>query len=79
MVSRRSKKRKESTASADLYASKIIVGGALLDDTKTLLSHWDQEATVQENIDRIRRENIFGKRIRIWQSSCHSRTWMFSH
>ena len=44
MASRRSKKRKESTASADLYASKIIVGGALLDDTKTLLSHWDQEA-----------------------------------
>ena len=61
MASRRLKKKQESPACSDLYASKIIVGGALLDDTKTLLSHWDQEATVQENIDRIRRENIFGK------------------
>jgi hypothetical protein len=43
------------------YSSKIIKAGALLADTKTLLSHWDINASLQENIDRIRRENIFGK------------------
>ena len=43
------------------YSSKIIKAGALLADTKTLLSHWDATATVQENLDRIRRENVFGK------------------
>ena len=33
----------------------------MLDDTKTLLSHWDVTASVRENLDRIRRENVFGK------------------
>ena len=43
------------------YSSRIIKAGALLPDTKTLFSHWDATATVQENLDRIRRENVFGK------------------
>jgi bacteriophage exclusion system BrxA-like protein len=33
----------------------------LIGDTKTLLSHWDVRATVDENIKRIHRENVFGK------------------
>ena len=43
------------------YTSKIIKASALLDDTKTLLSHWDATSSVQENLERIRRENIFAK------------------
>ena len=43
------------------YSSKIIKAGALLPDTKTLLSHWDTMMTVEENLGRIRRENAFGK------------------
>jgi Putative inner membrane protein (DUF1819) len=43
------------------YTSKIIKAGALLADTKTLLSHWDVRTSVRENLDRMRRENVFGK------------------
>jgi len=43
------------------YTSKIIKAGALIGDTKTLLSHWDTSESVAENIDRIQRENVFGK------------------
>jgi len=43
------------------YSSKIIKAGALLSDTKTLLSHWDISCPVQANLDRIRRDNVFGK------------------
>ena len=43
------------------YTSKIIKAGALLGDTKTLLSHWDLTAGVTENLDRLQRENVFGK------------------
>jgi hypothetical protein len=43
------------------YSSKIIKAGALLADTKTLLAHWDLAASVQDNMARIRRENLFGK------------------
>jgi Putative inner membrane protein (DUF1819) len=48
-------------ANKPLYSSKIIKAGALLADTKTLLSHWDLKASVQENMARLQRENIFGK------------------
>jgi Putative inner membrane protein (DUF1819) len=44
-----------------IYTSKIIKAGALLSDTKTLLADWDEALSVQENLNRIRRENIFGK------------------
>src|ERR1039457_3974678 len=43
------------------YSSKIIKAGALIGDTKTLLSHWDLDASVDENLSRVRRENVFGK------------------
>lgn len=43
------------------YASKIIKAGALLADTKTLLAYWDTTASVAENLDRFRRDNLFGK------------------
>lgn len=48
-------------AVADRYSSRIIKAGALLADTKTLLAHWDPRASGPENLDRIRRENLFGK------------------
>jgi hypothetical protein len=48
-------------ASPPPYTSKIIKASALLDDTKTLLSHWDVNETVPDNLDRIRRENVFAK------------------
>jgi hypothetical protein len=44
-----------------LYSSKIIKAGALIGDTKTLLSQWDVGASVDENIRRVQRDNIFGK------------------
>jgi hypothetical protein len=50
-----------SQAAADRYSSKIIKAGALLADTKTLLAHWDLETSARQNLDRIRRENLFGK------------------
>jgi hypothetical protein len=43
------------------YTSKIIKAGALLADTKTMLARWDETSSVSENLDRFRRENIFGK------------------
>ena len=43
------------------YSSKIIKAGALLGDTKTLLSHWDVDASVGENVNRVQRDNVFGK------------------
>jgi hypothetical protein len=48
-------------STADGYSSKIIKAGALLADTKTLLAHWDIGASARDNLDRIRRENLFGK------------------
>lgn len=43
------------------YSTRIIKAGALLEDTKTLLSHWNTAAALHENLDRIRRENVFAK------------------
>jgi hypothetical protein len=48
-------------ADAPPYSSRIIKAGALLPDTKTLLSQWDTATTDSENLARIRRENVFGK------------------
>src|SRR6266566_3151987 len=50
-----------SSSEDKIYTSRIIKASALLVDTKTLLAHWDEAQSVQENLDRIRRENIFGK------------------
>src|SRR5918997_4180166 len=43
------------------YTSRIIKAGALLPDTKLLLENWDEGASVQANLDRVRQENLFGK------------------
>ena len=43
------------------YSSKIIKAGALLSDTKTLLAHWDLTEPAQNNLQRLQRDNIFGK------------------
>jgi hypothetical protein len=53
--------RAGSPSSVERYSSKIIKAGALLADTKTLLAHWDPDASDRENLDGIRRENLFGK------------------
>ena len=60
-VQRATKPKGVSASASPPYTSRIIKAGALLDDTKTLLSHWDVTASVSENLDRIRRENVFGK------------------
>jgi Putative inner membrane protein (DUF1819) len=43
------------------YTSRIIKAGALLPDTKLLLENWDEGADIRTNLDRVRRENLFGK------------------
>ncbi len=43
------------------YTSRIIKAGALLSDTKLLLESWDETSDVKTNLERIRRENVFGK------------------
>lgn len=49
------------TRSSAPYSSRIIKAGALIGDTKTLLSHWDVNAPVEENIRQVQRDNVFGK------------------
>lgn len=46
---------------ATLFTTKIIKAGALLSDTKALLSCWDAEQPVGENLLQIRRRNLLGK------------------
>jgi hypothetical protein len=48
-------------ANKPLYSSKIIKAGALLADTKILLSHWDVTLSVRKNLERLRQDNVFGK------------------
>lgn len=43
------------------FSSKIIKGGALLQDTRTLLSAWDTIQSVNENLRRMRYQNLLGK------------------
>lgn len=50
--------------SVALYTSKIIKAGALIDDTKTLLTNWDVSQTVKLNLSRLQSQNIFGKATR---------------
>jgi hypothetical protein len=53
--------RKRAERRKTLYTSRIIKAGALLPDTKTLFAHWEEAATVAQNLARLRRENVFGK------------------
>lgn len=50
-----------SEPSKPIYTSRIIKASALIADTKVLLSEWDLEQSVADNLDRAQRENIFGK------------------
>jgi hypothetical protein len=61
MTIRKQPSKAKRRPSSTRYSSKIIKAGALIGDTKTLLSHWDAGASVADNIDRIRRDNVFGK------------------
>ena len=47
--------------SEPIYTSRIIKASALIADTKVLLAEWGLGRSVAENLDRARRENIFGK------------------
>ena len=57
----KSNKMSRKEAGDARYTSKIIKAGALISDTKTLLAHWDTTSSVSDNLDRVRRENLFGK------------------
>lgn len=61
MAKRKNPSDEKRHRSSAPYSSKIIKAGALIGDTKTLLSHWDVSVSVAENIDRIQRDNVFGK------------------
>jgi hypothetical protein len=61
MVDRKLPSKEKRLRSSPPYSSKIIKAGALIGDTKTLLSHWDLDASVDDNINRVQRDNVFGK------------------
>lgn len=61
MGNRTNPSREKRLRTSAPYSSKIIKAGALIGDTKTLLSQWDAKAPVAENINRIQRDNVFGK------------------
>lgn len=44
-----------------IYSSRIIKASALIADTKLLLTAWDRDQSVQENIHQAQAQNIFGK------------------
>lgn len=49
------------TETTPIYTSRIIKASALLADTRVLLSEWNLDQSVADNLDRARRLNIFGK------------------
>ncbi|NLM40279.1 MAG: DUF1819 family protein [Firmicutes bacterium] len=51
----------QSSTGAPLYSSKIIKSSALLADTYALLAGWDETLGVEDNLARIKRENLLGK------------------
>lgn len=53
--------RREGSIIGPPYSSKIIKAGALIPDTKALLTAWDPKLSVNENLQRVRRENLMGK------------------
>jgi len=50
-----------TNSSVPIYTSRIIKASALTADTRVLLAEWDLARSVVENLDRARRQNIFGK------------------
>jgi hypothetical protein len=61
MVTRKKAGEGAKQRSSIQYTSKIIKAGALISDTKTLLSHWFSDDSVDENVERLQRDNVFGK------------------
>ena len=61
MTDQKQPRTRTGRLSSGMYSSKIIKAGALIGDTKTLLSHWDVNATLDDNLHRIQRDNFFGK------------------
>lgn len=61
MAKRKNPSNEKGHRASAPYSSKIIKAGALIGDTKTLLSHWNANESVAENTDRIQRDNVFGK------------------
>jgi len=53
--------RRKGIVTTRPYSSMIIKAGALIPDTKALLTAWDPELSVNENIQRVRRQNLMGK------------------
>lgn len=53
--------QRRGTSTTPPYSSKIIKAGALLPDTKALLSAWDPGLSVSENLKRVHRQNLLGK------------------
>jgi hypothetical protein len=52
---------RKDKAAPTLYSSKIIKAGALLADTKALLSAWDPAFSTNDNLQRVRQQNLLGK------------------
>lgn len=50
-----------SQAAQPIYTSRIIKASALMADTRLLLSEWNLDLSVAENLERAQRENVFGK------------------
>ena len=50
-----------SRTETPLYTSKIIKSSALVADTCALMAHWDETLDVEENLTRVKRENLLGK------------------
>jgi hypothetical protein len=53
--------RKVPRPASPPYSSKIIKSGALIGETKTLLSHWNATLSVEENLRALLRDNVLGK------------------
>ncbi len=58
------KLRKNSAITSPSYSTKIIKAGALIPDTKALLSVWDPRLSVSENLRLMRHHNLLGKTTR---------------
>lgn len=43
------------------YTTKILKATALIDDTKTFFSSWDESLSIDDNFKQARHNNIFGK------------------
>jgi hypothetical protein len=43
------------------YTSRLLKGGALLDDTRRIVELWDVSASADENFQRISEQNLLGK------------------